>query len=121
MAGGVPLPSNASLLLSVARERRRRRTGEGCDRGDENTVTARSRELEMDFSPSRRVRQSASALKPATSAFLDNDTVRLSSGVYCQCKRQLKASDVDAAGPDILLICQRCHRDILTIERNVSR
>jgi hypothetical protein len=51
----------------------------------------------------------------------DNHFARLASGIYCSCGRQLKASDVEIIGADVLLICQGCHRDILTIERETSR
>jgi hypothetical protein len=56
-----------------------------------------------------------------TFAFPGSRIVRLAAGLHCLCGRELQASDVDAAAPDILLTCQGCHRDILEIERETSR
>jgi len=60
-------------------------------------------------------------LKPATSAFPDNHVVRLTSGIYCPCGRPLRASDVEIIGTDVLLICEACQHDVLTIECDRSR
>jgi hypothetical protein len=42
--------------------------------------------------------------------------VRLAAGVYCpHCLRPLRASDVRVADDEVRLICDGCHRDVLTI------
>jgi hypothetical protein len=44
--------------------------------------------------------------------------VRLARGVRCRCGRELKAYDFEGGSLRIRAICQGCHQDVLTIERN---
>ena len=58
--------------------------------------------------------------KPTTAttfAFADNKAVKFAAGLLCpHCSAQLHATAVSVHRGDVRLICQACHRDVLTIE-----
>jgi hypothetical protein len=55
-----------------------------------------------------------------TSAVFGGKIVRCSGWMQCgQCGRAIQAADVDVRGDGIVLVCQGCHRDGLTIDREV--
>jgi hypothetical protein len=55
--------------------------------------------------------------KPTT-AFPGEHFVWVAAGVHCShCKRELRATDVDVDRDGAVLRCNRCHQDILKIER----
>jgi hypothetical protein len=51
-----------------------------------------------------------------TYARAGTSTVRLAANLRCpHCSRKLHATDVEVDFGDVQLICQGCHRDVLTI------
>jgi hypothetical protein len=51
-----------------------------------------------------------------TFAFADRSRVQLIQGLMCPCcKRELQASDVTIDSGGIILICNRCHHDLISI------